>query len=183
MNVEHRLERGKVVGGVRLGCGRGASSSVVAEISVSTRCNQRTTPIIAILAPFRPLRQLHPRVTHWRGTLNSVSLPRSSLPRSPSLRVSFARSTATFLLLWPEADSLHARLLESVAKRSSIVLLFFPDPLLPRRTTLGRWRFDALRLTVVMRAINGEELCSTRNTSASTVCCVSFRVTRGLVSV
>lgn len=74
----------------------GAASSLLAEISVSTRCNQRTTPIAAIPAPFRPLRQLHPRVTHWRGTLNFVSLslvvPRPPSYSSPSRRLSFARS-------------------------------------------------------------------------------------------
>lgn len=64
--------------------GEGRGPSVVAEISVSTRCNQRTTPIAAILAPFRPLRQLHPRVTHWRGTLNSVSLPWIVAPAPPA---------------------------------------------------------------------------------------------------
>lgn len=55
---------------------------LVVRISVSTWCNQRTTPLGAMLSPFRPLRQLHPRVTHWRGTLNSPLFPFIGIPHS-----------------------------------------------------------------------------------------------------
>lgn len=75
---------------------------LVARISVSTRCNQRTTPIGAMLAPFRPLRQLHPRVTHWRGTLNSPPCPLAGmLHSSPSVLRYPSTSFLTFVLLLP----------------------------------------------------------------------------------
>jgi len=38
-----------------------------------------------MLAPFRPLRQLHPRVTRWRGTLNSSLRPLAVPAQSPVL--------------------------------------------------------------------------------------------------
>lgn len=48
-----------------------------------------------MLAPFRPLRQLHPRVTHWRGTLNSPSFPGAPSP-PPAAQVAPLRRSSPF---------------------------------------------------------------------------------------
>lgn len=142
---------------------------MVAEISVSTRCNQRTTPIAAIRAPFRPLRQLHPRVTHWRGTLNSVSLPWiARSPCSPSLPFillasllrrlfSFhSRSLDSVLLLCPRQTTLSRPERVSFVKLSSGRLLLPSAPVsCSLEPPFDRARFRGLRAGAVMRTING----------------------------
>lgn len=143
----------------------GRDSSVVAEISVSTRCNQRTTPIAAIPAPFRPLRQLHPRVTHWRGTLNSVSLPLDpgrSFPPSAVPRVLHSparRSPPSFSFLRGRQPARTIRTSSQRQPRGTILSVVSPfsTPFLPRLTTRAGVSFLARRSRTLYDPAPGNE--------------------------
>lgn len=109
MPMDAQFSRGSDIG-VDRGSWRGAASSPVAEISVSTRCNQRTTPISRYTRSVPPTTAITPSSHPLEGNIKlRFHAPRPPSPSSSPLRVSFARSTATVLLLSPPGGRQAAR--------------------------------------------------------------------------
>lgn len=137
------------------GSWRGAASSPVVEISVSTRCNQRTTPISRYTRSVPPTTAITPSSHPLEGNIklcfHAPALPRPA-PRlfgSHSLAPRPPYSSSRPL----EADRLHERRAQPML--AFFTLFFFP--FFFSFLELGdQGGLHGLRVGAVMRPINGK---------------------------
>lgn len=174
------------------GSWRGAASSPVAEISVSTRCNQRTTPISRYTRSVPPTTAITPSSHPLEGNIK-LRFHAPALPHPPP-RLFGSHSLAPrppYSSSRPlEADRLHERRAHRSGRETMLAfftLFFFPslfflflsflhlERLPPADSTKVAW--TSLRVGAVMRSINGKGTlaCLLSRDFTFVVCCVRGR--------